>query len=213
MSAIEEISTSLLKGRVRPLLEQVDKALEGGASATDILNEGLLPSMSKLGELFKNGEVFVPEVMRSAQAFNQALEKIKPLMIDSEVKSRGTAVIGTVFGDKHDIGKNLVAIMLQGAGLNVIDLGSEVTAERFADAVVEHNAQIVAMSALLTTTMPYQAEVIAELTRRGLREKVKVLVGGAPVTAEFAEKIGADAYTPDAGSAAQKAVELIGVCG
>ena len=210
MAILEDIGASLLKGRARPLMEQINTALAEGVSASDILNEGMLPSMSKLGELFKNNQVFVPEVMRSAQAFNQALATLKPLMLEDTVQTKGTAVIGTVSGDKHDIGKNLVAIMLQGAGLNVVDLGNEVTAEQFCDAVVEHDAQIVAMSALLTTTMPYQGEVIKMLEERGLRSKVKVMVGGAPVTEDFARSIGADAYTPDAGSAASRAVELLG---
>ncbi len=210
MGILDDIGTSLLKGRARPLMEQINTALADGVSASDILNEGMLPSMSKLGELFKNNQVFVPEVMRSAQAFNQALATLKPLMLNDAVQTKGTAVIGTVSGDKHDIGKNLVAIMLQGAGLKVVDLGSEVTAEQFCDAVVEQDAQIVAMSALLTTTMPYQGEVIRMLAERGLRDKVKVMVGGAPVTEEFAASIGADAYTADAGSAAAKALELIG---
>ena len=210
MAILDEIGASLLKGRARPLMEQINTALAEGISAGNILNDGMLPSMSKLGELFKNNQVFVPEVMRSAQAFNQALAVLKPLMLEDSVQTRGTAVIGTVSGDKHDIGKNLVAIMLQGAGLNVVDLGSEVTAEMFCDAVEQNNAQIVAMSALLTTTMPYQGEVIKALEARGLRDKVKVMVGGAPVTEEFAKSIGADAYTPDAGSAASRAIELLG---
>jgi len=210
MGILDDIGASLLKGRARPLMEQINTALSDGVSASDILNEGMLPSMSKLGELFKNNQVFVPEVMRSAQAFNQALATLKPLMVSENVQTKATAVIGTVSGDKHDIGKNLVAIMLQGAGLNVVDLGSEVTAEQFCDAVEQHDAKIVAMSALLTTTMPYQGEVIKMLAERGLRDKVKVMVGGAPVTAEFAESIGADAYTSDAGSAAEKALEFIG---
>lgn len=209
MAIIDDIGTSLLKGRARPLLEHIGTALNDGISANDILNDGLLPSMSKLGELFKNNQVFVPEVMRSAQAFNQALEVLRPLLVDDKAQVKGTAVIGTVAGDKHDIGKNLVAIMLQGAGLNVIDLGSEVTADQFCSAIEEHDADIVAMSALLTTTMPYQGEVIKAITERGLRDRVKIMVGGAPVTESFAESIGADAYTPDAGSAASKAIELL----
>lgn len=210
MSVIDDIYTSLLKGRARPLLEQLGSALNDGMSPDDILSQGLLPAMSELGERFKKNEVFVPEVMRSAQAFNQALGVLKPLMLSDAQSARGTAVIGTVCGDKHDIGKNLVSIMLQGAGLNVIDLGSDVASERFVDAAVENNADIIAMSALLTTTMERQGEVIELLRQRGLRDKIKVMVGGAPITQEFADSIGADAYTSDAGSAAQKAIELIG---
>ena len=210
MSIIDDIYTSLLKGRARPLTAQIQQALDEGVSCGDILQQGLLPSMSELGERFKNNEVFVPEVMRSANAFNEALRILKPLMVDEEDGSEAvTAVIGTVAGDKHDIGKNLVAIMLQGAGLKVVDLGSDVSAERFADAVAEHSARLVALSALLTTTMPNQGEVIRVLEQRGLRDKVKVIVGGAPVTQEFADRIGADGYSPDAGSAAELAKNLL----
>lgn len=210
MSIIDDIYTSLQKGRARPLIEQVKQALDEGISCGEILSEGLLPSMQVLGERFKNNEVFVPEVMRSANAFNEALKILGPLMAEDEDGSEAvTAVIGTVQGDKHDIGKNLVGIMLKGAGLKVIDLGNDVPAEKFADAVSEHSAKLVALSALLTTTMPNQGEVIRVLTERGLRDKVKVIVGGAPVTQEFADKIGADGYSPDAGSAAQLARTLL----
>lgn len=210
MSIIDDIYTSLQKGRARPLTEQIKQALDDGISCGDILSQGLLPSMQVLGERFKNNEVFVPEVMRSANAFNEALKILGPLMAEeSESGDTVTAVIGTVQGDKHDIGKNLVGIMLKGAGLKVVDLGNDVPAESFADAVTEHSAKLVALSALLTTTMPNQGEVIRVLRERGLREKVKVIVGGAPVTQEFADKIGADGYSPDAGSAAQLAKELL----
>lgn len=210
MSIIDDIYISLQKGRVRPLMAQIQQALDEGVSCGDILQQGLLPSMSELGERFKNNEVFVPEVMRSANAFNEALKLLKPLMVDEDDSAEAvTAVIGTVAGDKHDIGKNLVAIMLQGAGLKVVDLGSDVSADAFADAVTEHSAKLVALSALLTTTMPNQGEVIRVLEERGLRDKVKVIVGGAPVTQEFADRIGADGYSPDAGSAAQLAKSLL----
>ena len=210
MSIIDDIYTSLQKGRARPLAEQVKTALADGLTPDDILKGGLLPSMTALGERFKNGEVFVPEVMRSANAFNEALGILRPLMASEDNSGAVTAVIGTVAGDKHDIGKNLVGIMLQGAGLNVVDLGSDVSADAFADAVEQHSAKLVALSALLTTTMPQQAEVIRVLTERGLRNKVKVIVGGAPVTQEFADRIGADGYSSDAGSAAQLAMQLVG---
>lgn len=209
MSLFDDIYLNLLKGRARPLVELINQAIGEQIPAQDILNRALLPAMSEIGDRFKKNEVFVPEVMRSAQAFNQALALLKPLMVSENVEHKGKAVIGTVFGDKHDIGKNLVSIMLQGAGLEVIDLGSEVSAEQFADAVEQHSPQIVAMSALLTTTMKNQREVIELLKQRGLRDKVRVMVGGAPVTENFAEDIGADAYAPDAGSAAHCALELI----
>ncbi len=209
MSVIDDIYTSLQKGRARPLMEQVGNALNEGITPDDILQQALLPSMSKLGERFKNNEVFVPEVMRSAQAFNEALKILRPLMVTEPDESTVTAVIGTVAGDKHDIGKNLVGIMLQGVGIHVIDLGNDVSADVFADAVVEHSAKLVGLSALLTTTMTQQRVVIEKLIDRGLRDNVKVIVGGAPVTEEFAMSIGADGYAPDAGSAAQMAKAML----
>lgn len=210
MSIIDDIYTSLLKGRSRPLVEQIKQAISEGVSCGDILQQGLLPSMTELGERFRKNEVFVPEVMRSANAFNEALKLLRPLMVEEESGDDAvTAVIGTVAGDKHDIGKNLVGIMLQGIGLKVVDLGNDVPADAFADAVEQHSARLVALSALLTTTMPNQGDVIRVLTERGLRDRVKVIVGGAPVTQEFADKIGADGYSPDAGSAAQLARSLL----
>lgn len=208
MANFDGMYQSLLKGRARQLLPLINESLEEGIGAEDILNRSLLPAMSEVGDKFKNNEYFMPEVMRCAQSFNQALDILRPLMVEGGLGASGTAVIGTVFGDKHDIGKNLVSIMLQGAGFKVIDLGSEVSPEQFCDAVVENNAQILAMSALLTTTMKYQKETIELLIKKGLRDKVKVMVGGAPVTQEFADTIGADAYSSDAGSAAQAALKL-----
>lgn len=210
MDALKEIYTLLLKGRAKPLAELIEKTLSSDISPEEILSDALLPAMSEIGEKFRKNEMFVPEVMRSAQAFNQALAILKPRMVDGSAPAKGTCVIGTVFGDRHDIGKNLVSIMMQGAGINVIDLGSEVSPEQFVNAAVEADADIIAMSALLTTTMKYQAETIKLLEEKGIREKFKVMVGGAPITDEFAAEIGADAYTPDAGSAAKAALEFIG---
>lgn len=209
MSIIDEISASLRKGRAPVLCELVEKALGEGDSAEKILNEGLISVMSEIGVAFGKGEIFIPEVMRSARAFNAALEKIKPVLVADGSEMKGVAVIGTVKSDNHDIGKNLVSIMLQGAGIKVIDLGSNVESERFVSACEENNADILAMSALLTTTMPEQGKVIKLLEERGLRERVYVMVGGAPVTPEFAADIGADCYTPDAGSAAAAAAEYL----
>lgn len=211
MSLLEDISLNLQKGRAKPLLALVNQAVDEGLSADTILNDGLLQAMSIVGEKFKNNEVFVPEVLRSARALNQALDIIKPLLTSSGTKPVGKAVIGTVKGDQHDIGKNLVGMMLVGAGFEVIDLGANVEAETFVDNVREHKPQILGLSALLTTTMEQQKNVIDALIASGLRDTVKVMVGGAPVTQEFADKIGADAYTPDAGSAAQTAKELAAV--
>jgi len=205
----ESLYNFLLKGRAKPLCEALTSALDAGTSPDDILTQALLPAMSNIGERFRKNEIFVPEIMRSAQAFNQALTLLKPHMVGDTAPSKGTCVIGTVFGDKHDIGKNLVGIMLQGAGLRVIDLGCEVKPEDFINAAEENNADIIAMSALLTTTMKYQRETIELLKEKGLRDKYIVMVGGAPVTAEFADEIGADAFSPDAGAAAQTALELL----
>ncbi|MBE6753124.1 MAG: cobalamin-binding protein [Ruminococcaceae bacterium] len=210
MSKLEQIQETLLRGREKPLVQLVQEAMDEGTAPEAILDEGLVPAMSKLGEQYNEGKVFVTELMRSAKAFNSVLALIAPKLAEGEHKDVGTVVIGTVFGDKHDIGKNLVGIMLRGAGFKVIDLGCEVSAEAFADAVEENNADVVALSALLTTTMKYQTEVIETLAGRGLRDRVKVMVGGAPVTEEFARSIGADAYAENAAAAAKRALELVG---
>ena len=209
MEILEQIYDTLLRGRERPLVELVNTALNDGISPSAILDDGLVPAMSKLGEQYNEGKVFVTELMRSAKAFNAVLAIIAPHLTNTDHKSAGIVVIGTVFGDKHDIGKNLVAIMLRGAGFEVIDLGCEVSAEKFIEAAISNNADIIALSALLTTTMKYQEEVVKLLCERGIRDKVKVMVGGAPVTEDFAASIGADAYTANAATAAQKAIELM----
>jgi 5-methyltetrahydrofolate--homocysteine methyltransferase len=162
-----------------------------------------------VGEKFKNGEYFVPEVLVAARAMKAAMELLRPLLAASDVEPIGTVVIGTVRGDLHDIGKNLVAMMLEGAGFRVVDLGVDVPAEKFIEAAREHNAEIVGMSALLTTTMTYMPEVIKALEAEGIRNRVKVIVGGAPVTQEWADQIGADGYAPDAASAVDKCKELL----
>ncbi len=205
MAKFEEISALLQRGKAKDLAALVSEELAAGVSPKDILTEGLIAGMGVVGTKFKNNEIFVPEVLIAARAMNAALAVLKPALADSGVEPVGTAVICTVKGDLHDIGKNLVKMMIEGTGIRVIDLGVDCSAEKIVNAVKENNADIVCLSALLTTTMMYQKDIIDALKAAGLRDKVKVMVGGAPVTQAFADEIGADAYTPDAASAAEKA--------
>jgi 5-methyltetrahydrofolate--homocysteine methyltransferase len=196
-------------GKANLVEKEVKEALEKGVSAADILNDGLLDGMGKLGVKFKNNEVYVPEVLIAARALNKGIEIIKPRLIDAGVKPIGKVILATVKGDLHDIGKNLVRMMLVGAGFEVIDLGIDVPDAKIVEAVREHKPNIVALSALLTTTMGAQGDVIKALKDAGLRESVKVMVGGAPVTQSFCDSIGADAYTSDAASCAEVAKSFI----
>ncbi|MGI6335678.1 MAG: cobalamin-binding protein [Clostridiales bacterium] len=206
MAILADISEFLQKGRAKNVRALVSQALDEGIPAEKILEEGLLPGMSVIGDKFRDGEVFVPEVLVAARAMNAGIEVLKPLLAEAGDLSKGVAVIGTVHGDLHDIGKNLVRIMFEGKGLNVIDLGVDVTAEQFVDAAKEHNAQIIACSALLTTTMGEMRETVEEAKRQGIRDRVYIMVGGAPLTQAFCDQIGADAYAPDAASAANLAL-------
>ena len=187
----------------------MEKAVEEGIDAKTILEQGLLEGMSVIGEKFKKNEVYVPQVLIAARAMKAGTEVLQPLLVSSGVKAKGKVVIGTVRGDLHDIGKNLVRMMMEGKGLEVIDLGVDVPAEKFVEAVMEANADIVACSALLTTTMPEIKTVVYEIVRAGIRDKVKIMIGGAPVTDSFCKQIGADIYTPDAATAAEAAVNAI----
>ena len=205
MARFEEISALLQLGKAKDLAALVTEELAAGVNPKDILNEGLIAGMGIVGTKFKNNEIFVPEVLIAARAMNAALAILKPALADSGVEPIGTAVICTVKGDLHDIGKNLVKMMIEGTGIKVVDLGVDCTAEKVVEAVKENDADIVCLSALLTTTMMYQKDIIDALKAAGLRDKVKVMIGGAPVTQAFADEIGADAYTPDAASAAEKA--------
>jgi 5-methyltetrahydrofolate--homocysteine methyltransferase len=189
----------------------VDEAINSGIPADKILNEGFISAMGIIGDKFSEGEVYIPDVLIAARAMQSAMDKLRPMMADSDVSGRGTVVIGTVKGDLHDIGKNLVKYMLQGSGFNVIDLGNDVSAEKFADAVRTHDAKIVAMSALLTTTMGSMKDIIDGLEEAGLRDSVKIMIGGAPVTQEYADRIKADGYARDAGSAVHKAMDMLGL--
>lgn len=204
----EEISQKLQAGRAKDVKALVQQAIDQGISAQEILEKGLVDGMNQIGEKFKNNEVFVPEVLVAARAMNQGAQLLKPLLAAEGVKASGRVCIGTVQGDLHDIGKNLVKMMLEGKGLEVIDLGTDVSPETFVETAKNEDCQIIACSALLTTTMGVMAEVVKAAEKAGIRDKVKIMVGGAPVTEDFCKKIGADAYTPDAASAADKALEF-----
>lgn len=204
-----QICELLQRGRVKDVKRLVEEALDAGIDPKVILNEGLLDGMSIIGAKFKENEIFVPEVLVAARAMTAGLSVLEPKLVEVGNEPVGKAVIGTVKGDLHDIGKNLVAVMLKGAGFEVVDLGTDVEPESYIDKAEEVGADIIAMSALLTTTMPEMKEVIDALEEKGLRDKYIVMVGGAPVTAGYAEKIGADYFTPDAGSAAEVAKKAV----
>jgi 5-methyltetrahydrofolate--homocysteine methyltransferase len=207
---LKALAQAILEGKRNDAVELTQKLIEAGVTPKQILDEGLIAGMSVAGEKFKNGEYFVPEILVAARAMKASMELLRPLLVATDVQPVGTMVIGTVRGDLHDIGKNLVAMMVEGAGFRVVDLGVDVTADKFVAAAREHNAQIVGMSALLTTTMTYIPEVIRAFDAEGLRPQVKLIVGGAPVTQEWANQIGADAYAPDAATAVDKCKELLG---
>ena len=208
MAILEEISEMVQRGKAKDVVALVNKALEEGLRAQDILDQGLLKGMGELGVRFKNNEVFVPEVLIAARALNQGSAVLKSKLAAEGAKAVGTVVLATVAGDLHDIGKNLVRMMMEGVGLTVVYLGVDVPDDKIVEAVKEHSPDIVALSALLTTTMDQQSSVIEALRTAGLRDKVKVMVGGAPVTQSFCDTIGADAYTPDASTAAEMAKSL-----
>lgn len=209
MANFREIADTLKAGKAPLVKELVQKAIDEGVQPEDILNQGLVVGMGEIGELFKNNEVYVPEVLIAARAMKAGTEILRPLLVAKDIKPIGTVAIGTVKGDLHDIGKNLVGMMLEGAGFAVIDLGIDVSAEKYIDAVVNNGAQIIGMSALLTTTMPSMKDIIEALNAAGIRDKVRVMIGGAPVTQNFADEIGADGYSSDAASAADLAKKLI----
>ncbi|HJA32452.1 MAG: cobalamin-binding protein [Clostridiales bacterium] len=213
MNILEEISANLQKGKAKIVKELVQQAIDENIPAKQILEEGLLSGMDVIGEKFKNNEVFVPEVLVAARAMNMGAALLKPLLADGENTSAGKVCIGTVKGDLHDIGKNLVKMMMEGKGLEVIDLGTDVAPETYVETAIRENCQIICCSALLTTTMPVMGEVVKEAEKAGIRDKVKIMVGGAPVTEAFCEQIGADKYTSDAASAADAAVEFCRAAG
>ena len=210
MALLNEISEKLQAGKAKDVVALVQQAIDEGIPAETILDEGLLSGMNVIGEKFKNNEIYVPEVLVAARAMSKGSALLKPLLQDEGAKASGKVCIGTIEGDLHDIGKNLVSMMMEGKGLEVIDLGSDVSPEKFVETAVNENCNIIACSALLTTTMNNMKEVVVKAEEAGIRGKVKIMIGGAPVTEEFCRQIGADAYTPDATSAAEAAVAFCG---
>ena len=208
MAIVNQINEMLQKGKAKDVKALVKQALDEGISAKEILNEGLIAGMMEVGDKFKENKIYVPEVLIAARAMNQGTAILKPYLTKEGVEPVGKAVICTVKGDLHDIGKNLVKMMLEGVGIECVDLGVDADGEKVVNAVKESGAKVVCLSALLTTTMVNQKEIIEALKAAGLRDSVKVMVGGAPVTQKFADEIGADAYTADAASAAEVALSF-----
>ena len=205
---LQQISLKLQAGKARDVKALVQQAIDEGVPAHEILEKGLVAGMNVIGEKFKNNEVFVPEVLVATRAMNMGASLLKPLLAAEGVKATGKVCIGTVKGDLHDIGKNLVKMMLEGKGLEVIDLGTDVAPETFINTARDEHCQLICCSALLTTTMGAMADVVEAAKDAGIRDQVKIMVGGAPVTEAFCKQIGADAYTPDAATAAEVAVQL-----
>ncbi len=203
------VRQSILDGDLDECRSSIQQAIDGGMSADSILKQGLIPAMTEVGRLFEEGEYFVPEMLIAARAMQGGLELLKPLLVEEDVQPLGKVVIGTVKGDLHDIGKNLVSMMMEGAGFEIVDLGTDVSPEAFVEAVRTNDANIVAMSALLTTTMTNMQNVIQALKTAGIREKVKIMIGGAPVTEAFAKTIEADGYAADASQAAKLAQSYV----
>jgi len=203
------MQNAVITGDLGKVRELVQRAIDAQENPLSLINDGLIPGMNVVGIKFKAGDMFVPEVLMAARAMNTGMELVKPLIAESEIPSVGKALIGTVKGDLHDIGKNLVAMMLESAGFNVVNLGVDIPPEKFAAAVKEQKPQVVALSALLTTTMLAMKDTVEVLKEEGLRESVKVIIGGAPVTQQFAEEIGADGYAPDAASATDLAKKIL----
>jgi 5-methyltetrahydrofolate--homocysteine methyltransferase len=207
----EELHEYVINGSDDEVVVFIQDALAKGVDSSSILNDGLILPMKEVGNRFEAGEFFVPEMLIAARAMEAGLDILRPRLLESGIKPVATAVIGTVRGDLHDIGKNLVGMMLEGAGFNVIDLGADVSPQEFVDSTLENKPQIVGMSALLTTTMMAMQETIQAFSEHNLREQTKIIVGGAPVTQDFADKIGADGFAPDAAAAARLASQLVGI--
>jgi len=203
-----KMSEALISGDIEGIKKLTQEALDGGVSAKEILDKGLLPGMDIVGQRFKACEMFIPEVLRSAKTMQGSMGILRPLLSEADAAGAGTVVIGTVEGDLHDIGKNLVGMMLEGAGFQVVDLGTDVKPGDFVEAAKEHKPSILGMSALLTTTMPKMGETVNALKEAGIRDQIKVMAGGAPVTQDFVDEIGADAYGSNATAAVEKAKAL-----
>lgn len=209
-NVLQEIASNLYEGEVKEVTSHVQKALDSGIDPKEVLSVGLIAGMNRVGKDFKAGVLFVPEVLQTAHAMNAGMEILRPLLIQGGTGfSIEKCVLGTVKGDLHDIGKNLVKMLLEGAGYEIVDLGTDVSPETIVEAIRQHQPKLLGLSAMLTTTMVYMKTTIELLTTSGLRDSVKVMIGGAPVTAEFASKIGADAYAPDAASAVEVARSLV----
>ena len=209
MEILKDIAQNLIAGDDEKVAELVAQAIQTDVPTVEILDDGLIAGMSVVGDRFRNHEMFLPEVLLSARAMTAGVSLLKPLLVAEEVPSRGKVILGTVQGDLHDIGKNLVGIMLQGAGFEVLDLGTDVPAEKFIDTALAENASIIGLSALLTTTMPRMKSVVDLVEERGLSDELKVIVGGAPLSEEFARSIGAQGYAYDAANAVEKVVALV----
>lgn len=210
MEILTKISASLIDGDDERAGQLTQEAIDAGLPAKQILDDGLIGGMDVVGQRFKNHEIYLPDVLLAARAMYAGMDRLKPLLLEEGVPSLGRIVLGSVQGDLHDIGKNLVGIMLRGAGFDVIDLGSDVTPEKFVDAAREHDAAVIGLSALLTTTMPAMKKVVERIAEEGLAGKIKVIVGGAPVSAGFAKEIGADAHGYDAANAVDCVKALVG---
>lgn len=209
MNELQSLTDAVAKGNRSEAKRLTQVLVDAGVSPAEVLDRGLVPGMSIIGQKFKQNEAFVPEMLIAARAMKEAMTVLEPLLVKAGIKPKYTAVIGTVQGDLHDIGKNLVALMWKGANIGVIDLGTNVPADKFVAAAQQHDAHIIGLSALLTTTMPAMRDAIKSIREAGLT-RTKVLIGGAPITQEFADRIGADGFAPDAAAAVEKALELLG---
>ena len=211
MHDFKKLNDAVIKGDIKTALAETQSALDADVNANDILHDGLIAAMDEVGERFSKGQMFVPQMLRSAKTMQECTKLIKPFFQEGDIIAKGKVLIGTVKGDLHDIGKNLVSMMMEGAGFEITDLGVDVSPEKFAEKAQEIQPDIVGMSALLSTTMTAMPQTIRALEEAGIRDKVKVMIGGAPVTEKYAQEIGADSYASDAGSAVDKAKKLLGV--
>lgn len=211
MSGFKELNEAVIKGDINKAVEETQKALDAGSNVQTIIDEGLISAMDEVGSKFSKGTIFVPQMLRSAKTMQGCMKLLEPLLKDANVTTKGKVLIGTVKGDLHDIGKNLVSMMMEGAGLTVTDLGVDVPPEKFVQKAQEFEPDIIAMSALLSTTMPSMPQTIEALKKAGIRDRVKVMIGGAPVTAKYANEIKADCYAADAGSAVIEAKRLLDI--
>jgi len=211
MSKFKQLNEAIIKGDMKLAVEQTQRALDEGSNAQDIIDNGLISAMDEVGERFSKGLLFVPQMLRAAKTMQECMKLVEPLLKEGDLTSKGKVLIGTVKGDLHDIGKNLVSMMMEGAGFTITDLGVDVSPEKFVQKALEVEPDIVAMSALLSTTMPAMPKTIEALQNAGIRNKVRVMIGGAPVTSKYAQEINADSYAADAGSAVIAAKKLLGI--